>query len=205
MARYPIGCGSSSVRGMLLSVSKCRTLLSVLSFSLSHSVGYTSVGWLGRDSDSILYNTNSSHAPLAQTTVGWLGRDSDSILYNTNSSHAPLAQTTGDRRRAGRYRRQADSRQTGGEWADTDCTSGTSVSCNKCNTLLTLILPVDTIGSSGDSLYLRTRSSTRNRGSCQVCIESPTLDSRCNLLNLLHRRRLSIPSIPRCPIPRTDI
>eukprot|EP01046_Picozoa_sp_COSAG06_P117285 COSAG06_NODE_64338_length_259_cov_53.881250_1_plen_72_part_01 len=51
-ARYPIGCGSSSVRGMLLSVSKCRTLLSVLSFSLSHSVGYTSVGWLGRDSDS---------------------------------------------------------------------------------------------------------------------------------------------------------
>jgi hypothetical protein len=140
-ARYPIGCGSSSVRGMLLSVSKCRTLLSVLSFSLSHSVGYTSVGWLGRDSDSILYNTNSSHAPLAQTTVGWLGRDSDSILYNTNSSHAPLAQTTGDRRRAGRYRRrwQADSRQTGGEWADTDCTSGTSVSCNKCNTLLTLL------------------------------------------------------------------
>ena len=112
-ARYPIGCGSSSVRGMLLSVSKCRTLLSVLSFSLSHSVGYTSVGWLGRDSDS--------------------------ILYNTNSSHAPLAQTTGDRRRAGRYRRQVDSRQTGGEWADTDCTSGTSVSCNKCNTLLTLL------------------------------------------------------------------
>ena len=63
MARYPIGCGSSSVRGMLLSVSKCRILLSVLSFSLSHSVGYTSVGWLGRDSDSILYNTNSSRAP----------------------------------------------------------------------------------------------------------------------------------------------
>ena len=85
VARYPIGCGSSSVRGMLLSVSKCRTLLSVLSFSLSHSVGYTSVGWLGRDSDS--------------------------ILYNTNSSHAPLAQTTGDRRRAGRYRRQVDSEQ----------------------------------------------------------------------------------------------
>ena len=89
--------------------------------------------FLGRDSDSILYNTNSSHAPLAQTTVGWLGRDSDSILYNTNSSHAPLAQTTGDRRRAGRYRRQVDSRQTGGEWADTDFTSGTSVSKTERN------------------------------------------------------------------------